>query len=802
MYPTTTGASHPALFSQSHRLTPSFHFRMSQSAPRFAKIIFVFAVLLLVLPGTLVAEPLEVTGVVTVDVDDPPIIDNQTGADSFGAQFISADSTLNNHGQISSTSSNRWASGVDMSQANSSLNNFGTIFSTSGGPSGSSLAYGVYSDQNCTVDNQGTINSVADNSEAYGIRFDGTGPSFVNSGTIVARGHNGYGFYHYVADPSASARNAASGIIQGYSATGYGIGVVSESSFINEGILVGYGDARSYGAYFEGSQAHLINSGTIAARAGGLAINALDNSNVTLGTGTRIRTVSFIDPDNPANNTYIAGGEVYAMFANLELDGTGTVDFDITGNWLTLAKTGAGTWTVDKSIAAGLIDVSVNEGTLAFARGVTASMDSLIVASGATLGLAAYNQNAADLTVSGTATLGGTVLVDPGADTVGESTILSAGTLDTTGMTLASANADFDVALNSTAGGDLVVTTIFDPATDAASQSLLSSVADVQSFAEVAQSRTLSLLDPMTTDLSADSNERGPVMLADNSPSLAGLMAPQEQPTWRVFLQPVHSFGSREAQGSAGGYASRMMGVELGADRRLNEHWLVGGFLGYGVSTIDFDDSDLAVDNREEQEMTTLGVYTGWRSGDWMLGDTLSATYVDHSSQRYAGLGETATADYESWVLRNQLLALYHYRMPDDWSLTPHAGLNLTHVHRAGFSESGATNALSYDDLDKTFLDLTLGARLSRRFEVGGGAIAPYAGLGLIRALNDGDITVRQYLATTSAEMTTENDDTRVTSELGLILSRDSASLTLGYTGEFSEHGQNSTLSAMLRWAF
>ncbi|WP_319582231.1 autotransporter outer membrane beta-barrel domain-containing protein, partial [uncultured Pseudodesulfovibrio sp.] len=293
-------------------------------------------------------------------------------------------------------------------------------------------------------------------------------------------------------------------------------------------------------------------------------------------------------------------------------------------------------------------------------------------------------------------------------------------------------------------------------------------------------------------------------MVADASSSMAGLLdGPVEKPLWGLYVEPVYSFGHRAGSATSEGYDSNMVGLEVGLDRKFGDQWLAGAFGGYGVGRIDFNGSNFYGHNNEDQKLYTFGLYGGYRIGDLILTDTLSTTYAEHNMERYAGVNQMARAHYFSWLTHNELLATYNWQPAEYWIISPHVGVNVTYVHQDEFTETEVGNAIHYDDLDKVFADALLGVRVTRQYMVLGIDVAPYVGAGLVHSLGNGDITVRQYIATTSARVTTDNDANRFAPEAGVtVRPNDRTSLTLAYSAEFGDTSQSQSILGLLRWQF
>ena len=536
------------------------------------------------------------------------------------------------------------------------------------------------------------------------------------------------------------------------------------------------GTVATYGVLSDGIEiqiGRLYNSGSISS-ASSHAINAYAGADIHLQTGTRI-----------------LHGDVHATSAsNLFLDGTGSVDFNITGVWTNLNKEQEGTWTIRDGFAVSATNLNINGGTLALADGAGINVTTLNLNAGGTL---AVVLGSAPAVTSTNANLFGTLAVD---SVLGSGPVLQATAFAGT-PTLTSLNPHFSLT-PSYVGNQLIVTSEYAPQWDDSALSMTSTLHSARSFLGTASTRALRMVGTENSGL-AESEE---ILVASNGP-LSGLFSRRPEPDgFGVFLQPVLSMSNRDAAGGSPGYDSTMAGLELGADTYVTENLLLGLMAGFGTAGIGFDGVDFVESDDESQTIYTLGAYGGYRAGNWRFTDSLSLSYADHDSRRYAGLSEYAKAEYDSWLLSNSLAAHYVIAAGDGWSLIPKAGLDATYLYRGAFSEHDATNAVSYADYDDVFCESVLGLRVSKDFTADDVSFSPYAGLGWRHALGGNDMTVRQQLATTAVDVTQKNDDDFLTMETGLVLARDRFKVELAYTGEMSDNTDSHVLSANFRIDF
>jgi hypothetical protein len=655
---------------------------------------------------------------------------------------------------------------------------------------GSSYGYGIRVEGNAfdrsTLINSGAVTSVAYNNFTAGIRSENNIDTYnsgsvkaITYGTGSATGVLTWGFYSHNAVYNTGNIEA---ITYG-TGRAEGTDIMFDATFYNSSRLsataYGPGDARAASL---SSGASLYNTGTLQATA--------------LGGGTAYAVYAESGDVHLQTGTQILGGQVYGTAGStaLFLDGQGTVDFDVTGTWGTLSKTDSGTWTVSTPIAATIGTLNVTGGELDLVGGIANPVTDINLSSGAILSL----PTSSGLTATGTAALDGTLYIDASAANLGTTTtVLTAGTLTTgAGYTATGINPDFTVNVNTNPGaGTVTATTTFTPADDNAALGATATLASARAFADVAGTRGLTLL------AEAEGDEQ--ILVASNGPTSGLLDSRSDEKPWSVYLQPVVTALSRDREGRAAGYDAMLIGFEGGADRVFGDDLVLGAMAGYGTVDLSFTDNPYGTGDDEDQYLYTLGVYGGYRMGDWKFTDTLTATYTDHDSRRAAGLGQTAEADYDSWLVSNQFLAVYDWRPVEHWIIAPRAGFNLSWLYRGGFKESGAVNAVAYDALNEVITEAVLGVRATHdAFDVQGVDLTPYVGAGLVRTLSGADFTVRQRLASASADVTTETGENRLTAETGMTLTKGDMAFTLGYAGAYDEYMNKHSFSGTLRWTF
>lgn len=618
--------------------------------------------------------------------------------------------------------------------------------------------------------NYGSITTTADLASA--MQSDGFDQTLINAagGTITTYGNGAVGM---VVSNGSTATN--SGTIATYGlGDAYGIQTSTGCTATNSGTIISYNTSaiRCY------SGSTFYNSGTLASY-GSHAIYA-DDSDVHLQTGTSI----------------LAGDVHGTGTSDLYLDGSGTVNFDISGDW-TIWKTGDGTWTIAQNISAAAPAYVITGGTLALASGVSLSANNFFMDPGTTLQVALDGSGTTAIASFGASIIDGSnLVVDISANLIGNSqTILSAPTILGTFASVTSLNPHFSFDLDTTPTDVGITNVSYAPQWDNSALGMASSMESNMAFMLIPNARSQMLL--------SDSGEQqGQTMVASAGPLLNILPSSSGDRRYGVYMQPMFSTSTRDAYDSAPGYTANMAGGEVGVDAFVDDNLLLGAFAGFASTKIDFDGVTFAEGDTEDQQLYVLGIYGGYRAGDWDLTDTLSVTHIRHDSERNAGLGETAKGDYDSQLATNQFLASYNWLDNGDWRLCPELGLNTSYLYRSGFSETDATNAITFGKYSTFIAESVVGMRVSTDFDIRETQMTPYARLKWSHALNDNDVTVRQTLGSTTAQVTQSNDDDHLGLDLGLTARNGDASFSLTYAGEISQHGQSHGLSALMRYEF
>ncbi len=212
--------------------------------------------------------------------------------------------------------------------------------------------------------------------------------------------------------------------------------------------------------------------------------------------------------------------------------------------------------------------------------------------------------------------------------------------------------------------------------------------------------------------LNLNYSSRQGLLLAYNANSLAGLLsrekaAPSASP-WGLYLYPAVIVGSQQSTANQTGYHYTMAGFTLGADCRINDHWIVGLASGYSHTGAGFKGSGGTVQTNT-WPLTAYGAYLGrsWYAYG-SLGYALNFFRLDRDIS-FGGLQRTASGSPTGHQLNAYGEAGYDVHA-GKYILTTMLSLAYSALWLNGYTESGAGA-----------LNLTMGAQQADSLQTGVG---------------------------------------------------------------------------------
>ena len=286
---------------------------------------------------------------------------------------------------------------------------------------------------------------------------------------------------------------------------------------------------------------------------------------------------------------------------------------------------------------------------------------------------------------------------------------------------------------------------------------------------------------------------------------LSALPASAAQPAWAEVVGNWQTF---KGDGNASRVTQNTGGVFVGADGAVGAGWRLGGALG-------FTDGRIKVDDRASK--ASVSGYTallyGGRSmaagpGKWNLLLGAAYTWNDIGTERQVvvgGAGQKLTADYGAG--NSQLFTELGYAMSTGprSQIEPFAGLAWSDLRTRGFTETGGSAALSGQKARTTLTTSSLGLRGMMDFSLGRAEGKLAAAGGWRRAF--GDLNPDARLAFDGGQVFTVAG-TPIARNVGfgevsldLAISR-SASVALGYSGQFGAGNRDHSGSLGVRWRY
>lgn len=183
------------------------------------------------------------------------------------------------------------------------------------------------------------------------------------------------------------------------------------------------------------------------------------------------------------------------------------------------------------------------------------------------------------------------------------------------------------------------------------------------------------------------------------------------------WLRGFGYVGDQDVRRDSFGYDSYIAGGMMGYDVPLRPDTRAGVGVGYARSNIDGKTRDTEIDIDSYQAMA----YIGQERGPWFIQGAASFSWNEYSDRRhvvFAGVDETAKADYSGQDYTAYARAGYHFYLPaEEVRITPNASIQYSHVRLDDYTEKGAGGLnLRADSQSYNFAESGLGVKADRVF--------------------------------------------------------------------------------------
>lgn len=280
-----------------------------------------------------------------------------------------------------------------------------------------------------------------------------------------------------------------------------------------------------------------------------------------------------------------------------------------------------------------------------------------------------------------------------------------------------------------------------------------------------------------------------------------------------VWVRALGRFGSRDSDDGVAGSDHTVGALIAGLDTESSSGLRYGGSLAYLHGIVEVDDN--AAETTEDGIF--LGVYASTDLGDnWFLDATAMGGWSFADNEREVlvlGVLETATADFDVMSFGARLAAGTEFSFGEDYVLRPVAAVDYVIASQDGYTETGAgAGNMTVEDSSASALRLSGVVGISRGFETdlfGGPAlVTPVLRAGVVQEFALGDRSVDAQLPgfNGGTSLALQGDDEDRT--LGVVGVGFDAQLSNGmttyfdYQGEFASGQEDHLVAVGLRMSF
>lgn len=157
------------------------------------------------------------------------------------------------------------------------------------------------------------------------------------------------------------------------------------------------------------------------------------------------------------------------------------------------------------------------------------------------------------------------------------------------------------------------------------------------------------------------------------------------------------------------------------------DYTFTGGFVGASLSYFKANTDAILDLQTADVDSWGMSVYGGARWGGYFLTGQLGYSTQSYDMERVVPLllgGQTLTADPDGTTFAASAKAGYDFAI-DTGTITPFAGVDIVVVNVDGYSETGGSAAMTFDEQNTTAADGRVGLAYNGDIDVGGGKLRP-----------------------------------------------------------------------------
>jgi outer membrane autotransporter protein len=178
---------------------------------------------------------------------------------------------------------------------------------------------------------------------------------------------------------------------------------------------------------------------------------------------------------------------------------------------------------------------------------------------------------------------------------------------------------------------------------------------------------------------------------------------------WGIWGKGYGLLGDRKSESGIAGYKYNIFGTSFGVDYRYTEHSIFGLTAGFSSGDVDYGLSGSKADISGKH----IGLYSRSNVSDWFFDYILMYSKLEYETERRIDLtGETADGSFNGQAISGYFEARYDWRSHISWFIQPLASLQFSLLNLDGYTESGSSANLIFDEQSYTSLKGSVGARV------------------------------------------------------------------------------------------
>jgi outer membrane autotransporter protein len=178
---------------------------------------------------------------------------------------------------------------------------------------------------------------------------------------------------------------------------------------------------------------------------------------------------------------------------------------------------------------------------------------------------------------------------------------------------------------------------------------------------------------------------------------------------WGIWGKGYGLLGDRKRENGVSGYKYNIYGTSVGIDYKYSERSLFGLTAGFSNGDVDYALSGSKGDISGKH----LGFYNRTNMTDWFFDYIFMFSKLEYDTERNIDLtGETADGSFSGQAISGYAEARYDWRSHISWFIQPLASLQFSLLNLDGYTESGSSGNLTFEEQSYKSLIGSIGVRV------------------------------------------------------------------------------------------